>query len=66
MTNLKGPEGEHCRLTGKLIYRDPKHAERRRQVIKKRRNEKLSVYRCHECRGWHLGHDDYGIRRRAS
>lgn len=45
-----------CERTGKLKYFSPQSAERRRKTIKKRRDERLSVYRCTHCRCWHLGH----------
>lgn len=53
---MKQCAGEVCAATGKQMYRDPQKAERRRKVIKKRRDEKLSTYRCKHCRCWHLGH----------
>lgn len=56
-TGYKGRrmKGTYCKLTGKLDYSDPKQAEKRRKAIRRRRDERLNVYRC-KCGKWHLGH----------
>lgn len=45
-----------CMATGKLKYFSPQEVERRRKTIKRRRDERLSSFRCDRCRCWHLGH----------
>lgn len=45
-----------CRRTGKKMFHSPVVAERRRKDLKRKRNERLSSYRCRFCRKWHIGH----------
>lgn len=47
-----------CHRTGKKQYPSPAAADRRRKVLKRRRNDRQSVYRCPHCRHWHLGHSN--------
>lgn len=45
-----------CEATGKKKFSTPEQADRRRKVLKSRRNERLTTFRCRACRKWHLGH----------
>lgn len=56
-----------CLVSGKLSYRSPDDAERRRKAIKRKRGAKspaLSTFRCNACGHWHLGHAAKWQRRR--
>jgi hypothetical protein len=45
-----------CEKTGKLAFSSPGAADRRRRMIKRKRSDRLVVYRCGICGRWHLGH----------
>lgn len=47
--------GEHCRISGKVVYHSPESAKKRAKEIRRQRDERLNVYRC-KCGKWHLGH----------
>jgi DNA-directed RNA polymerase subunit RPC12/RpoP len=38
----------------KRRYKTPAEAERQSKVARQKRDEKLRVYRCPHCAGWHL------------
>lgn len=48
--------GAVCQRTGKIMFASPNAADRRRKTLRRRRDEKLSTYRCKFCKYWHLGH----------
>jgi len=45
-----------CATTGKVQFRSPEEADRRRRELKRRHNDRQHAYRCEHCRWWHLGH----------
>lgn len=56
-----------CLSTGKLAFRSPGDAERRRKAIKRKRGAKsppLAVYKC-ACGKRHLGHSESWQRRQT-
>lgn len=43
-------------FSGKVAFPSPVEAERTRKHIRRVHGERLHVYRCDDCRRWHLGH----------
>jgi hypothetical protein len=57
---------ETCAPTGKVVYRSPERAEKIRKLIRKKSGDRLSVFRCDDCRFWHLGHSLSNRRRKPA
>lgn len=50
--------------SGKYRY-DTRHAaDRAERATARKHRQHLSVYRCHSCSGWHLGHERFHSRSR--
>lgn len=48
------PDKTWADCSSKRRYLSPQEAEKNAKVARRKRNERLRVYRCPHCAGWHL------------
>jgi hypothetical protein len=56
--------GKNCK--GKARYGSPREAERAKKYSRHCRDVRLRIYRCDECKGWHLTSVSDGRDRRLA
>lgn len=55
-----------CNSTGKIAFTSPEQAEAKRRRVRRFRGERMTVYRCKDCRCWHVGHIAAGVGERTT